>query len=642
MIYLDLTENRIHTVQDDAFKGLSSLVQLNLQGNEITALPSNAFEGLEKLEWLHLTSNKLRIISGSTREALRKIVSLKHLHLAENYLKSFLSLEDFINIETLDIRRNNISSLCVRGMSNLKALYAGENNIVALNGTAFGELPNLSSIQLNRNNLKRFDEGTFDGLKKVRSLSMRDNLFTNVVLANLTKELPKLTSLWLLILSGNILENITLTNLSKLQYLYLDKGNISIFQLKGLDNLKKLDLKENRITKLNAEMFEDIHKLQHLDISRNFIYSIEEKTFDQIKDLHTLNLHGNELKSISQSVIGNLTSLQYLQLQNNQLSRIADETFRRLTSLKSLHLSDNRIRYLSSEVFKGLDQLHTLYLSYNQLTAEDLMNNKTFQFLGSLASLFLSGNRITKIDNSTFCPILKNLGSIHLEETGLSTISTGTFNCLHKLNFLRLGGNSLTKITNITFSGLNHLDLLDISNNNITYVQEWSIPFDRMRRFNADGNRIPCSCHFVIMASIYGAKCVNKSGNIVSSDTIDCYFKTVNLFGSIVSATTIPTTGIRPTHNDSVENSSSSIPSIENHQDPWFFSVLWLLGVIFFIVIVSLCIFKQFRSNGRSIETDSTRNSEYTHQDVKTTVGDDIKQDVKTRVGDDINQDDGL
>ncbi len=105
---LDVSWNRISTVENGTFRRLTGLKMLRLGRNKITTIQAGAFEGLSKLETLGLVFNRLTKLSKGT---FRGMPNLKVLMLTHNQLTEIPVevLEELPQLERLDIIGNPIA-----------------------------------------------------------------------------------------------------------------------------------------------------------------------------------------------------------------------------------------------------------------------------------------------------------------------------------------------------------------------------------------------------------------------------------------------------------------------------------------------------------------------------------------------------
>ena len=60
---MHLSDNQIHKLEPEAFKGLYSLKELHLKSNLVQHLHEDTFKGLTRLRTLNFNNNKVRISS---------------------------------------------------------------------------------------------------------------------------------------------------------------------------------------------------------------------------------------------------------------------------------------------------------------------------------------------------------------------------------------------------------------------------------------------------------------------------------------------------------------------------------------------------------------------------------------------------
>ena len=71
--YIDLSKQKIVSIDANTFQGLSNLKSLNLFSNPLRSIDANAFQGLSNLEKLNLRGHELRSIDANTFQGLSNI-----------------------------------------------------------------------------------------------------------------------------------------------------------------------------------------------------------------------------------------------------------------------------------------------------------------------------------------------------------------------------------------------------------------------------------------------------------------------------------------------------------------------------------------------------------------------------------------
>lgn len=100
---------------------------------------------------------------------------------------------------------------------------------------------------------------------------------------------------------------------------------------------------------------------------------VEEEAFEKRgceETLESLDLRGNKLKRLDASTLKNLKRLEKLNLANNQIS-LESGNFRNNPNLISLDLSANQIQFLAPNTFDRINQIKLLNLSDNQIRSID-------------------------------------------------------------------------------------------------------------------------------------------------------------------------------------------------------------------------------------------------------------------------------
>ncbi|VDI72859.1 Hypothetical predicted protein [Mytilus galloprovincialis] len=113
--YRFLYRNSITSIEENVFMGLTSLRELGVSGNSITSVEENAFEGLTSLQTLYLDGNNITSIE-------------------ENVFEGLTSLQE------LDLSGNSITSIAqnaFEGLTSLQNLYFNNNPLVCCSVTGF-------------------------------------------------------------------------------------------------------------------------------------------------------------------------------------------------------------------------------------------------------------------------------------------------------------------------------------------------------------------------------------------------------------------------------------------------------------------------------------------------------------------------
>ncbi|XP_076637008.1 remoulade isoform X2 [Colletes latitarsis] len=105
LVQLDLSKNKIYTIEANTFKNLTNLKRLDLSQNNVTSIGEGCFNGLENLERLDLSKNQISTIDAYS---FRKLTNLKRLKLNENRLTTLKegTFSGLKSIKQLDLSNN--------------------------------------------------------------------------------------------------------------------------------------------------------------------------------------------------------------------------------------------------------------------------------------------------------------------------------------------------------------------------------------------------------------------------------------------------------------------------------------------------------------------------------------------------------
>jgi Leucine-rich repeat (LRR) protein len=227
-----VANNRLESIPGDVMY-LDNLRDLDLSGNEINKI--SFLDKLTSLRNLRLHDNHIEKIDG-----LNKLKKLKHLDFSKNNIEKIEGLDELENLEVLDLKNNDISPR-IGGLSRLKKLkrlHLDSNNIMYMQG--IDKLQKLEKITLSSNDIM-----------VIRGLWKQENL----------KHLD---------LSNNELDFIWgIENLSGLEEFIFAGNKLDAIpdDVKELKNLRKLDLRNNFISRMDDEdinMLTGMNYLEHV------------------------------------------------------------------------------------------------------------------------------------------------------------------------------------------------------------------------------------------------------------------------------------------------------------------------------------------------------------------------------------------
>lgn len=249
---LDLTWNKVTSIQENGFKGLSNLKTLKLSRNQLQKFKLHTFENVPILEELLLNNNQIETIEDGTFT----LANLRRLDLSHNKLRELSNLIfiDCKKLEYLDLRSNHITSIkrSLYNLNNLQYLNLDNNRVSDVYFRALARLPALEYISIENNGPALNDNIFFSESSAGGSKSAVKNLLLS---GNELKNREILVRLWALGL--NHLETLHIDNNA---FEYIDFHPINVFpKLREINlgkNYWKCEWLEQTVEKLEADGIE--------------------------------------------------------------------------------------------------------------------------------------------------------------------------------------------------------------------------------------------------------------------------------------------------------------------------------------------------------------------------------------------------
>uniref|UniRef100_A0A182J8T0 Uncharacterized protein n=1 Tax=Anopheles atroparvus TaxID=41427 RepID=A0A182J8T0_ANOAO len=241
---LGLPNNALAGVPMQSLGSVAQLDRLDLSFNRIKSLQNTDFIAVPKLSYLELSGNQISLISA---KSLAPLKSLLHLKLNGNRLgespTSLRALEACVALKELDLHSNGIKgplqNTTLPAIRGLEILYLNKNSISSVYNGALEAYPYLQMLSLRNNQIDVLQDHAFSGLASLQVLDLGHNGIVTISGASL-KHLPRLI---ILDLTHNFLRVLTadvVAPLPALKELRLDGNDISLIAESALVNATQL------------------------------------------------------------------------------------------------------------------------------------------------------------------------------------------------------------------------------------------------------------------------------------------------------------------------------------------------------------------------------------------------------------------
>ncbi|XP_074118748.1 toll-like receptor 5 [Sminthopsis crassicaudata] len=502
----------------------NTTIKLFLSYNYIRIVNATSFPLLEKLLLLQLGTQYTPLII--EREAFRNLPNLRILDIGYSTIQ-FLHTDAFQGLPNLFELRLFLCKLSdsilkdgyFRNLSSLVVLDLSKNDIQNIHlHPSFGDLKSLESIDLSQNQISHVCERDLKLLqgKRFSLFNLSSNILYSRISVNWEECMNPFKNMFLEVLdvsdngwTVDITQNFCrATNGTKILSLFLKKhimgGGFGFHNIKepdrytfaalGMSSVIKMDISNGFIFSLNFHLFETLKKLKLLNLSYNKVNEIAKEAFYGLDSLQVLNLSYNLLGELYNFDFYGLPNVGYIDLQKNHIGAIQAQTFNHLKNLKTLDLRDNAIKTVDF-----LPSLTSVFLSGNKLasfeskgiTAEflDLAENRletltnfyTLLQIPGLKFLILNKNRFSVCYQYHFSSKNYTLEQLYLSENMLELVwRTGScwnvFQGLYQLKVLFLNNNYLSFLPPDVFSDLTALQILSLHANKLTSLSPGVLP----------------------------------------------------------------------------------------------------------------------------------------------------------------------
>jgi len=272
-------------------------------------------------------------------------------------------------------------------------------------------------------------------------------------------------------------------------------------------NIKELYLSNNRIRKLDPEMFKHLPLLVTCDLKDNTIDSIPEE-ITSCKKLERLDLTNNCI-SILPFSIGNMENIKSISLDGNPLRGIRRDIVSKGTQAVLKYLKSRIPNQDHQEVVEtkssggNRTEINDNFISpRNGIDTQAIMTSKRVEFCNKKAEsvpdeYFLEGvalstinlsRNLLKVAPQRIASYSDSLVDLDLSTNKLTSLP-GEFSCLTKLKFVNISNNMLSELS-LQFKSWKALQQISFSSNRFLTVPTFLYEIESLETILATSNQI--------------------------------------------------------------------------------------------------------------------------------------------------------
>ncbi|XP_061177036.1 toll-like receptor 4 [Saccostrea echinata] len=537
--WIDLSKNKIETIQSKSIKLPEKVIYLDLSENNLTTVKGNPFKRLTKLRFLNLEGNQLEnLIYEKLFQSLSplEVHNIKRNSDKKNTIvfpgDAFANLSSISTIKMNGIPNTRFGKSFLR-LRNLKVLdmsgIAGNCIVEYIDSKMFSNLRFLGVLDLSYCNVNDIDKGSFSNMPKLKHLNISYNRQLGFAsMPNVTYHLNK-TKIKSLNINGvnciaGVGTEIKCHHLLSLKYtnlteLYVASNRLEILEPGVARNLPKtleiLWFAENKLTTaLYVLEFSTLENLRVFNMSvqkhpPKFPYSIIDKCKVK-KESYNDDFHCHEVaNSHTSKIIGSdqivtwdfPPNLEEIYAYSSQIHLKVPNFSVSAPSLRIVNIHNNFLYSFEGPVYiKSSNNLITLDISNNFCSH---LSPLLFKDGGQIKKINISHNDIgldleKDVMGKTFEPLL-SLENFDISFCRISKLSNLVLTNSSKLKYLNVSNNQISR-WNVKIDHMTNLSLIDISQNRIRSIDEKYLvhlenAFQKSKLMvDLSGNLLGCSC----------------------------------------------------------------------------------------------------------------------------------------------------
>ncbi|XP_039262601.2 slit homolog 1 protein-like isoform X2 [Styela clava] len=300
---IDLSNNKLMIIEEGAFNGAYSVLELWINDNELSDMNGGMFTGLRNLRTLMARNNRLKCISNATFAGLS---SMTHLSLYGNQITSIVegAFDSLTSLNLLNLLSNPL--ICNCHMSWLSVwlrtgTFSSGNPRCAEPSFLHGfPVADINPQDFHCSTEEKSQPPTCKPEVKCPERCLCEGTVVRCINVGLTAvpvdDIPE-----------------TVTEL----YLNLNKIRLIPTSIKRFTKLEKLDLSNNLIATLQDNIFANFTRLSTLLLAYNKLRCLPPRGFSGLKNLRILSLHSNEISTVQHGTFDDLIALSHAGFGSN-------------------------------------------------------------------------------------------------------------------------------------------------------------------------------------------------------------------------------------------------------------------------------------------------------------------------------------
>lgn len=236
----------------------------------------------------------------------------------------------------------------------------------------------------------------------------------------------------------------------------------------GWSSLLILRLHNCHLDQLDAEVFDGLTSLIQLSLDHNRIKVIPAFTFYGMPNLRKLSLSHNEILNLNYRDLAGLLNLRELDLSYNNLTKLSELTFPPFPKLKSLDMRFNDIQHIFPYTFDVMNGTEVLLLGDSEVEVDFTQSTHAFHSLHELRKLTILNASHPKFSENIFFG-LYNLQELNMQGR-FPELTFDSFGSIPNITEITLSRCAIETLSMDTFYSSELLEVIDLSNNRITYL----------------------------------------------------------------------------------------------------------------------------------------------------------------------------